>query len=55
MPIGYLAQIQIESLQYHTSESSESLVLRLYGTQGNYPLVLEPGPGIFPQDVASLV
>lgn len=55
----HLAQIQLESLQYHTSESSEvfleSLLLRLYGTQGNYPLLFEPGPGIIPQHVASLV
>lgn len=59
MRMGHLAQIQLESLQYHTSESSEvfleSLILRLCGTQGNYPLLLEPGPGIIPQHVASWV
>lgn len=57
--MGCLAQIQLQSLQYHTSKSSEvfleSLILRLYGTQGNYPLLLGPGPGIIPQHVASLV
>lgn len=57
--MGRLAQIQLESLWYCTSESSqvflESLILRLYSTQGNYPLLLGPGPGIIPQHVASLV
>lgn len=57
--MGHLAQIQLKPLHYHTSESSEvfseSLILRLYGTQGNYPLLVGPGPGIVPQHVASLV
>lgn len=57
--MGHLAQIQLESLQYNTSESSEvfSRVVNIEAlcTQGNYPLLFELGPGIVSQHVASLV
>lgn len=57
--MGHLAQIQLESLQYNTSESSEVFFrvvnIEVVCTQGNYPLLFEPGPEIVSQHVASLV